>query len=310
MGFISVFVAIFLIYLTKVFNPLKDIENELKSLKTELERIPEKLHHPFKDVEYELKSLKTELERIPEKLRHPSRSLFVEALSKESDFWGKLTIQRADKYKISRFIIDTYIQDGETVILDSGTSIYEIPRMLHKRNIKIYTNNLLASISIVPLAEKSNCFQLPGNVDTIYGATYDIDNIEAIFKPIEANEIILAATAISFEDGPGINYGDDYNLAFKKELIMKAIYGSDKPRLIIAVDWTKFKEEFKKKKVHRNVVKKDDWLSVLKRDNFALVTTYPDKLLKTQDAKIARQEIQKFKRNENEGGMKINIVEI
>lgn len=233
--------------------------------------------------------------------------LYLTALAREAKFWEKLSIQRADKVLIASTIASKCIQENETIIVDSGTTIDQIPHILREKNfnIKIYTNNLLAAISVVPPVEGFQCFLLPGKLDAFYGATYDIKNLEKILKAITANEIILSTTAISFEHGPLVKVDDYENREFKRGLV-KEVLGTDKPRLIIAADWTKFILDLPEDL--NPVLDEVDWKTVRYSSHFYLVVTEPPSSLeKTPNALIARQVIEKFIRNKKKKGMNIEI---
>lgn len=276
------------------WNNLFLINNVLRSLDT------------LKD---DIKLLRQNVDRICEGPILFSPNLFLTALAREAKFWGKLSIQRADKVLIASTIASEYIQEKDTIIVDSGTTVDQIPHLLHKKHLTVYTNNLLAAISVVPPVEGFNCFLLSGKIDPIYGATYDIDNLETSLRPIQANQIILAAAAISFEEGPMVSVLDTSNRLFKRELVRKALLDSWNPRLIIAADWTKFKEDIGvgAAKKSNAVLEIEDWRAVKATNRFVFVLTNPPDFLQTPDVIRAREEIKAFCINMEKGGMKVKI---
>ncbi len=262
----------------------------------------------------DVKSLGQNVEKIREGPILFSPNLFFTALAREAKFWEKLSIQRADKVLIARTITSKYIQEKDVIIVDSGTTVDQIPHILHEKYLRttVYTNNLLAAISVVPPVEGFDCFLLSGKVDPIYGATYNIEDIEGPLKPIRANQIILAATAISFEEGPMVDVLDTSNRLFKRELVRKALQDLGNPRLIIAVDWTKFKKGLRvvvDRKLNA-VLEQADWRAVKATNRFVLVVTNPPDSLQTPDAIRAREEIKAFCTNMEEGGMKVEICKV
>jgi len=237
--------------------------------------------------------------------------LFLTALAREARFWEKLSIQRADKILIASAIASDYIQENDIVIIDSGTTVDQIPHILLEKHLrsKVYTNNVLAAISVVPPAEGVDCFLLQGRVDPIYGATYNMENIAAPLRPLGASQIVLAATAISFDQGPLVNHLDSPNQRFKKELVQKALHDGGNPRLIIAVDWTKFSQELDHSAAREfvAVLEPQTWRIVRSTSRFVLVTTQPLDSLKTPAAIKARGELRKFLESMRKGGMNVAI---
>ena len=244
----------------------------------------------------------------------PSPNEFLQVLAIQSKFWEKLFIQRADKVRIASTIASRYIQDKDTIIVDSGTTVDQIPAILRNQhpNVKVYTNNLLAAMSIVPPEKKFNCSILSGRIDPNYGATYNIGDIEGPLKSIEPQQVIIAATAISFEKGPWVDPPDEHNREFKQKLVKKALDDPAGRRLIIAVDWTKFKNDSDKLDTMNPVLDIERWRAVRGTESFVLVTTNPPKDLRTPNAIESREVIKRFMDNmENmkNGGMKIDVLE-
>lgn len=250
------------------------------------------------------------VQRIPREPTSLSPNLFFTVLARDAKFWGKLFFQRADKVLIAGKIAANYIQKDETIIVDSGTTVDQIPHILHARQlkVKIYTNNLLAAISVIPAVEGFSCFLLSGKIDPFYGATYNSDNLKEILKPINADQIILSSTAITYDQGPLVQVLDRDNRLFKEALVEKSL-GTEGPRLIIAVDWTKFRKSFSTDEL-TPVLGSPDWKAVRKTNRFILVATEPPNDLQTRDASIAREVIVDFKNNMESNGMKIEIYKV
>jgi len=285
-GLLGIFIGILLFLITKILGGLDVLKEDVRALRENLERIRERpiLFSP---------------------------NLYLTALAREAKFWERLNIQRAEKIVIANKITTNYIQEGEIVIVDSGTTVDQIPHILREKLIKtrVYTNNLLAAISVIPPIEGCDCYLLSGRVDPIYGATYDIEHIAEPLNPIRANKIVLACTSISFEQGPMVNVKDYSNLQFKKELVRKALEEYGSPRLIIAVDWTKFQEGVVKDGTEElnAVLDLSTWKAVKSTQRFVLVTTNPPASLETPDSVMALEEMQKFLNNMDQGGMKVEI---
>ncbi|MCK4732244.1 MAG: hypothetical protein KAT65_07275 [Methanophagales archaeon] len=262
------------------------------------------LNKELQDIKESIK----EIRRGPFVLPFPNE--FLKSLATHSKFWEKLFIQRADKVSIASTIASRYIQDNDTIIVDSGTTVDLIPSILRDLhpNVKVYTNNLLAAMSVVP-PEDFDCSILSGRIDPIFGATYNIRDIGEPLKSIDPDQIILAAGGISFEKGPLVHVKDANNRQFKQELVEKAFLDLD-TRLIIAVDWKKFKKDSDKLSDMNPVLGLVRWREVKGTNRFVLVTTNPPPDLRTPEAVEAREVIKKFFDNMNKKeGMNIEAIE-
>jgi hypothetical protein len=241
----------------------------------------------------------------------PTQAGYLFPLGKEAKFWERLYYQRADKVIISREIATKYITEKDrTIIVDSGTTIDQIPYMLCQRNLhlKVFTNNLLAAVSVVPPPPGFDCRLLPGRIDARYGATYNVGDIDGPLTQIRnADKIILACPAISFEEGPLVDRSDDFNKQFKGQLIRQALDDPAHIQLIIAADWMKFGKAKNVVKEMKPVVGANEWRQVLEQEGFVLVATDPGEL-DTPEADRARSEIESFKKNSSRDRMKLAIV--
>ena len=241
-----------------------------------------------------------------------SSNFFLTALEKERKFWSKITEERDNKTLIALTIANKYIERNDTILMDSGTTVDQIPLFLVEKgyNSTIYTNNLLAAILVIPYGEEIDCNLLSGEIDPIFGATYSDETTTQILPSLNATLIILAATRISFKSGPMVHSKDYRNLTFKKELVRKSLMDGHKPRLIIATGYSKFTGDLNKEEEaqYNPVLDPETWNSVKAKDRFVLVTTKPPSGMKSRTASdTAMHEIKKFQTNMKKGGMKIEI---
>jgi hypothetical protein len=213
---------------------------------------------------------------------------------------------RTDKLTICRYIATDLIQDKQGFILDSGTTIADIPLILsyRKRGVRMFTNNLIAVIPIV--GSGLRCTLLGGESDQEYGASYHETKGETLswLRPIQCDWTILAAVRITYSDGPLVRAGDKKNQVWKESLIHKCL-AEKSNRLVIAVDWTKFMLELTEsyRQVWEPVLaNKEDWQEVLGRNDFFLVTQSPnnDDPLDPRRER-ARAIIRKFQVNDRQG---------
>jgi len=257
------------------------------------------------------------LDDIKKRLESPnsflsSSYLSFAALARQSEFWSKLYTQKPHKLLISNVIALEYIKKNDVIILDSGTTVDQIAHILFEKNIEvtIYTNNLLAAISVLPPSNNFKCFLLSGKIDPSYGATYD-ENITAPLRPIRVDVIVLAAASISYETGPKVKVGDHSNSLFKAELVRKSLEDGNSPKLIIAVDWTKFENDDDEN--FNTVLDTNMWKDLRANNNHSIVLTKPPQTQRgcdNPDIEESLAHIKLFKDNmENRDGIKVHICE-
>jgi hypothetical protein len=268
-----------------------------------------------KDIQNDIACINTEVNRIQANLSSsafPSES-YLAILTSEWEFWEKLFKNRKDKIAISAKIVDQFIDKHDQVVIDSGTTIDQIPRILNQKfmnrkvDLKLYTNNIIAAISVIP--PKIPVYLLNGEIDEIYGATYNKSRISQPLDKIKPTKIILAATLLTFDDGPLVSTRDNRNKDFKIALIEKALNQNHESNiiLIIAADWTKFIDSIPPNGTHQKVIDDDEkWESIKRNNNFILCLTEPPMGDNSERAKRSRAIIKKFAENRKQNtGMKV-----
>ncbi|HQN17068.1 MAG TPA: hypothetical protein PLC90_12010 [Bacteroidales bacterium] len=300
-GVIGLVVALFLYILDKTTSYITtNLKHEINDTK--------------KDIQNDIGDINTEVNRIQADFFSgtlPTQS-YLAILTSEWEFWEKLFKNRKDKIAISTKIVDKFIDRHDQVIIDSGTTIDQIPRILNQKftgksvDLKIYTNNIIAAISVIP--PKIKVYLLNGEIDEIYGATYHKKRISQPLDNIAPSKIILAATLITFEDGPLVSTRDNRNKDFKRALIDKALDSNlETCVLIIAADWTKFIDSIPPNNTHQKVIDNSDvWDRIKKNKNFILCLTYPP-LGDTSDRAVRSNKIIKqfVENGKNGSGMKV-----
>jgi len=216
-------------------------------------------------------------------------------------FIEKTFHNRFEKHDLCRRIVANYIHNMNTILLDSGSSIdlvtYEL-LSAQVENIHVFSNNVFAAMHLV--GTKKVSFQLlSGLFNDNFAAVYGSESNHRI-GDLGINVFILATTAIRFEKGIMVYTGDDENRDFKIACL-NVFTHTDKSKLIIAADATKFLEPLEK---HRGIVTDEEWAKILKEhaSRIILVTSkIPTDIAPEKYAEV-EQELQKFKN----GGVEVN----
>lgn len=124
----------------------------------------------------------------------------------------KQTLHRAEKRAIGKAMANR-ILDGQTVLLDSGTTTLEVARHLHSRQLTVVTNDLLIGAAI---AQKQNAHlvfiggELLPNVYTMWGPT----SVQQL-QNLRVNVAVFGADTVT-EDG--IYNTSSYELEVKRTM--------------------------------------------------------------------------------------------
>jgi len=234
---------------------------------------------------------------------HPSLdgALIGTSISRETKFWGKLFTRRKEKIDIAEKIALDIIEEGDIILLDSGTTVDQIAPILRDcgKSVDIYTNNLLVAMSMLPPTKEIPCVLLGGIIDPEYGATYDLDDISKPLAGLSPSKIILAARAISVAEGPLVSVKDDGNLQFKRKLVQMALNDRmSRTRLIVAADWSKLVPQTETEDGVRlqAVLSVADWDACKATEQFTLVTTEPPENLAGPESQQARKALRKLQK--------------
>jgi DeoR/GlpR family transcriptional regulator of sugar metabolism len=111
------------------------------------------------------------------------------------------------------------VQDGETIILDAGTTTTEIAlRLVQRRNLTVITNAL--NIAIILGAVPGNAVHLPGGQFKAPTLSLSGDKSVEYFRNIFAAKLFLATAGVALE--AGLTYPSFADLQLKEAMIKAA----------------------------------------------------------------------------------------
>jgi DeoR/GlpR family transcriptional regulator of sugar metabolism len=209
-------------------------------------------------------------------------------------FVEKTFRNRYEKHDICRRIVVQNIEEGNCILLDSGSSVdlvtYELLTAKLKK-VRVFSNNVFAAIHLVGTKEITfNLFA--GDFSEKFAAVYSKEFNNRI-ETLPIGVYILAATAIRFGKGVMVNKQDRDNADFKSA-VLQAFARSEESKLIIAVDATKFIEPTDK---HQPVVSADEWADLLSThsDRIIVVTSHLRPDADRAQAAAVDQELRRFR---------------
>lgn len=135
---------------------------------------------------------------------------------------GTMTLHHQDnmdqKRKIGALAADL-VKDGETIILDAGTTTTEIAlRLVNRRNLTVITNAL--NIAIILGAVPGNAVHMPGGQFKAPTLSLSGDSSVEYFRNIFAAKLFLATAGVALD--AGLTYPSFADLQLKEAMIKAA----------------------------------------------------------------------------------------
>lgn len=135
---------------------------------------------------------------------------------------GTMTLHHQDnmeqKRRIGAMAADL-VKDGETIILDAGTTTTEIAlRLVHRHNLTVITNAL--NIAIILGAVPGNAVHMPGGQFKAPTLSLSGDKSVEYFRNIYAGKLFLATAGVAVD--AGLTYPSFADLQLKEAMIKAA----------------------------------------------------------------------------------------
>ncbi len=150
----------------------------------------------------------------------------------ESSYADKKNLCADEKRRIGKFAASC-VSDGDTLILDAGSTTFEVARELFEhRRLTILTYDL-AIAALTDYHPSTSVFLAGGAVRRGFNVTLGSDT-EAFFRNVRVNKAFLGADAIDVTDGL-------FNATFTEQSIKQLIIKAAQEVILVA-DRTKFKK--------------------------------------------------------------------
>ena len=141
---------------------------------------------------------------------------------------------QADEKRIIGRVTASLIQDGDTILMGGGTTVFEVAKQLQgKKNVTVITNSLMVANALVNQSEIT-LFILGGFLRHAEQLTYGLYT-EQILSDLYVDKVIIGIRALSMERGLSIDFFPE--LATERLLLKKG------KEVIVAADHTKFNRE-------------------------------------------------------------------
>ena len=151
----------------------------------------------------------------------------------ETSFMMRKPKQANEKYYIA-YKASKYIQDGDTVYIDGGSTCYYICNFLKNKNITVLTN----SIRTVELLKECNNVKVilaPGEYSKVQEITVGYSTISFLLQH-HVNKAFISTTGISIEEG--LMMSDESEAQLKRKVLEIA------DTKILLVDHSKFNHKY------------------------------------------------------------------
>ncbi len=158
----------------------------------------------------------TELEKKGKAIRTHGGAISVDSITEETPYSSKVTKNNAEKKMIAKNAL-TLIQDNSTIILDSGTTTFELAKLLKDRDdLIIVTNDIKIANEL--LESPNKVIVTGGELQQGVGALYGTST-QNMLSVIHADIFFLGAHAMNLKGGV---MAPTFEKALIKQLMIKA----------------------------------------------------------------------------------------
>jgi DeoR/GlpR family transcriptional regulator of sugar metabolism len=191
----------------------KWIEEQLiLNKKLDIEEVSNKLNVSSMTIRRDL----TELEKKGKAIRTHGGAISVDSITEETPYSSKVTKNNAEKKMIAKNAL-TLIQDNSTIILDSGTTTFELAKLLKDRDdLIIVTNDIKIANEL--LESPNKVIVTGGELQQGVGALYGTST-QNMLSVIHADIFFLGAHAMNLKGGV---MAPTFEKALIKQLMIKA----------------------------------------------------------------------------------------
>jgi DeoR/GlpR family transcriptional regulator of sugar metabolism len=191
----------------------KWIEEQLiLNKKLDIEEVSNKLNVSSMTIRRDL----TELEKKGKAIRTHGGAISVDSITEETPYSSKVTKNNAEKKLIAKNAL-TLIRDNSTIILDSGTTTFELAKLLKDRDdLIIVTNDIKIANEL--LESPNKVIVTGGELQKEVGALYGTAT-QNMLDVIHADIFFLGAHAIDLKGGV---MAPTFEKSLIKQLMLKA----------------------------------------------------------------------------------------
>ena len=140
-------------------------------------------------------------------------------------------LHQVEKEAIARYVIQNIVKEGNTIILDVGTTTMAVAQVLAQTNLKVnvVTNSLITANFLIK--NKNVDIHVPGGKYDRFLDTFDFSDSISYYNNIHADYFLMSCNGVTLESGFTV---PQKVLAVTKSIIMKHVNKS-----IMLVDHTK-----------------------------------------------------------------------
>lgn len=136
---------------------------------------------------------------------------------------------KSEKRKIAK-LASNYVQDGDIIFIDSGTTTFEMFDFIKEKNITIVTNHVDFIVEAMPF-DNLNVFSTGGMLERKTKSFISYKGLD-IFKTYNINKAFMASTGISISNG--VTNSSPLESEIKSSAVKKC------PQVYLLVDYQKF----------------------------------------------------------------------
>lgn len=118
----------------------------------------------------------------------------------EPHYTSKQKLHAGRKTKIARYAAENFVEDGDVIILEGGTTVTGMARFLGQKSLTIVSNGLVTLRELQHLLERASIIGCGGVLRDV-SLTFVGPVGEAFFKEFHANKVFLSSSGITAKAG-------------------------------------------------------------------------------------------------------------
>ncbi len=118
----------------------------------------------------------------------------------EPVYTAKKTVNAAQKRRLARYAAETFIDDGDIIFLEAGTTVASMAPFLTKRDLTIVTNGLYTINELQQLVSQAQIICC-GGILRGGALTFVGPHAEQFFREFHANKLFLSGTGLTLSAG-------------------------------------------------------------------------------------------------------------
>ena len=143
----------------------------------------------------------------------------AEEHTSEARYLAKLAVRAPQKQRLARYAAETFVEDGDIVILEGGTTVTSMAPFLARRDLTVVTNGLFTLNELQRLLPRARVLCC-GGILREGSLTFVGPHAENFFHEFHANKLFLSGTGLTL--AAGLTDMNMFETSVKKAMLRSA----------------------------------------------------------------------------------------